>query len=45
MRQPLDVVQDGSAGGGEAGDGLEIGVGDIRDVAADEVGQHAEKGE
>lgn len=37
MRQPLDVVQDGGTGGGEAGDGLEKGVGDVRDVSADEV--------
>lgn len=43
--QAFYVVDERCAGGGEAGDGLEVGIGDGRDIAAEVEGEAAEEAE
>ena len=45
MRQTFHVIEDGTARGGEARHGLEIGIGEVRDVATHHEWQRAEKAE
>ena len=45
MWQPFHIIQDSCSRCGESRHGLEIGTGDIRDVASDDKRQHAEEGE
>ena len=42
-RQRFHILQDGGAGGGEAGDALEPGVGDGERAAPEHIGQHPEQ--